>query len=164
MRFFTEPQPVAFPSSPPNTSARRSRRLVEGYRSASNPSSRSRTTSIFCRRQKDVSAPRANAQGFAPTALGRAGFGPIRSIRPIRPIGRAAGLFPQPVQILHGRIPARARRVPAMVRPGAPYAGKRRYEDLGADHFDRRDKSKAISRLVKRLNDLGCEVEVRNVA
>jgi transposase len=38
------------------------------------------------------------------------------------------------------------------------------YEDLGADHFDRRDKSKVISRLVKRLNDLGCEVEVRNVA
>jgi hypothetical protein len=29
------------------------------------------------------------------------------------------------------------------------------YHDLGADHFSRRDGSKAIHRLVRRLNDLG---------
>ncbi len=34
------------------------------------------------------------------------------------------------------------------------------YEDLGADHFTRRDRSKAIRRLVRRLNDLGCKVEL----
>ena len=34
------------------------------------------------------------------------------------------------------------------------------YRDLGADHFSRRDKSKAILRLVRRLNDLGCDVTV----
>jgi transposase len=38
------------------------------------------------------------------------------------------------------------------------------YRDLGADHFDRRDKSKAIGRLVRRLGDLGCEVEIKAVA
>ena len=35
------------------------------------------------------------------------------------------------------------------------------YRDLGAQHFDRRDKAKAIRRLVQRLTDLGCDVEVR---
>ena len=35
------------------------------------------------------------------------------------------------------------------------------YRDLGAQHFDRRDTSKTIRRLVKRLSDLGCEVEVK---
>jgi transposase len=34
------------------------------------------------------------------------------------------------------------------------------YSDLGAQHFDRRDKSKTIRRLVRRLSDLGCNVEV----
>lgn len=34
------------------------------------------------------------------------------------------------------------------------------YRDLGADHFTRRDKSKAIQRLVRRLNDLDCEVQL----
>ena len=34
------------------------------------------------------------------------------------------------------------------------------YQDLGADHFSRRDRSKAIQRLVRRLNDLGCEVQL----
>ena len=34
------------------------------------------------------------------------------------------------------------------------------YHDLGAEHFTRRDKSKAIQRLVRRLNDLGCEVQL----
>jgi len=33
------------------------------------------------------------------------------------------------------------------------------YRDLGADHFSRRDRSKAILRLVRRLNDLGCNVQ-----
>ncbi len=35
------------------------------------------------------------------------------------------------------------------------------YNDLGHLHFDRRDSSKTIRRLVKRLSDLGCEVEVK---
>lgn len=38
------------------------------------------------------------------------------------------------------------------------------YQDLGADHFSRRDRSKAIQRLVRRLNDLGCEVQVTPLA
>ena len=38
------------------------------------------------------------------------------------------------------------------------------YEDLGPTHFDRRDKTKTIHRLVRRLADLGCEVEVRHAA
>jgi len=38
------------------------------------------------------------------------------------------------------------------------------YRDLGADHFSRRDRSKAIQRLVRRLNDLGCEVQVTPLA
>jgi transposase len=32
------------------------------------------------------------------------------------------------------------------------------YNDLGIDHFDRQDRSKAIRRLLKRLQDLGCDV------
>jgi transposase len=34
------------------------------------------------------------------------------------------------------------------------------YRDLGPDHFDRRDRSKVIHRLVRRLRDLGCEVAI----
>jgi transposase len=34
------------------------------------------------------------------------------------------------------------------------------YRDLGPAHFDRRDRTKTIHRLVRRLNDLGCRVEV----
>ncbi len=34
------------------------------------------------------------------------------------------------------------------------------YQDLGADHFSRRDRTKAIRRLVRRLNDLGCDVQL----
>ena len=34
------------------------------------------------------------------------------------------------------------------------------YKDLGADHFTRRDRSKMIQRLVRRINDLGCEVQL----
>jgi transposase len=35
------------------------------------------------------------------------------------------------------------------------------YRDLGADHFDRRDKAKLANRLIRRLHDLGFAVEVR---
>jgi transposase len=45
-----------------------------------------------------------------------------------------------------------------MLRDGAPY------RDLGADHFVRRDKAKTIGRLVRRLRDLGCEVDVKHAA
>ena len=38
------------------------------------------------------------------------------------------------------------------------------YRDLGADHFARRDKAKTIGRLVRRLRDLGCEVDVKHAA
>jgi hypothetical protein len=38
------------------------------------------------------------------------------------------------------------------------------YRDLGSDHFDRGDKSKAIGRLVRRLGDIGCELEMKAVA
>lgn len=34
------------------------------------------------------------------------------------------------------------------------------YRDVGADHFSRRDRSKAIVRLVRRLNDLGCSAQI----
>jgi transposase len=34
------------------------------------------------------------------------------------------------------------------------------YRDLGADHFAHRDRSKAVLRLVRRLNDLGCNVAI----
>ena len=34
------------------------------------------------------------------------------------------------------------------------------YHDLGAEHFTRRDRSKAIQRLVRRLGDLGCHVQL----
>jgi len=38
------------------------------------------------------------------------------------------------------------------------------YQDLGPDHFDRRDRSKTIRRLVRRLHDLGCDVLVTTEA
>lgn len=38
------------------------------------------------------------------------------------------------------------------------------YRDLGSAHFDRHDKNKTISRLVRRLHDLGCDVEVKHAA
>jgi transposase len=38
------------------------------------------------------------------------------------------------------------------------------YRDLGVDHFDRRDREKVIARLVRRLSNLGCEVELKQVA
>jgi len=42
-----------------------------------------------------------------------------------------------------------------MLRDGTPY------RDLGPHHFDRRDQSKAIKRLVRRLTDLGCDVQIK---
>jgi len=41
-----------------------------------------------------------------------------------------------------------------MLRDGVPY------RDLGPAHFDRRDRTKTIRRLIRRLGDLGCRVEV----
>jgi len=38
------------------------------------------------------------------------------------------------------------------------------YNDLGSDYFDRRDATKTIKRLIRRLHDLGCEVEVKTAA
>lgn len=38
------------------------------------------------------------------------------------------------------------------------------YRDLGADHYDRQDRSRAISRLVRRLHHLGCQVEIKPAA
>jgi hypothetical protein len=38
------------------------------------------------------------------------------------------------------------------------------YQDLGADHFVRRHRSKMINRLVKRPSDLGCEVVLAEAA
>lgn len=38
------------------------------------------------------------------------------------------------------------------------------YRDLGHDYFDRLDKNKTIDRLVRRLRDLGCEVELQDAA
>lgn len=38
------------------------------------------------------------------------------------------------------------------------------YRDLGDDYFNQRDRSRAITRLVRRLNELGCEVELKQVA
>ena len=34
------------------------------------------------------------------------------------------------------------------------------YEDLGADHFDKRGKGKQIDRLVRRLQNLGFAIEI----
>jgi transposase len=34
------------------------------------------------------------------------------------------------------------------------------YKDLGAGHFARRDREKVIQRLVRRINDLGCDVQL----
>ncbi len=33
------------------------------------------------------------------------------------------------------------------------------YQDLGSDQFDHRDKTKTIRRLLRRLADLGCNVD-----
>jgi transposase len=38
------------------------------------------------------------------------------------------------------------------------------YKDLGPLHFERRDKSKTIRRLVQKLNHLGCRVEIHAAA
>ena len=38
------------------------------------------------------------------------------------------------------------------------------YKDLGAGHFARRDRGKLIQRLVRRINDLGCQVQLTPMA
>jgi len=38
------------------------------------------------------------------------------------------------------------------------------YRDLGSEHFDRHDKTKTITRLVRRLQNLGCDVEIKHAA
>jgi transposase len=38
------------------------------------------------------------------------------------------------------------------------------YQDLGTDHFDRRDKARITKRLIRRLEDLGLSVEVKPAA
>ena len=38
------------------------------------------------------------------------------------------------------------------------------YADLGPDHFVRHDKAKAAMRLVRRLKDLGYDVEIIGAA
>jgi transposase len=38
------------------------------------------------------------------------------------------------------------------------------YKELGAKHFDRHDTGKTIGRLVRRLQDLGCEVDIKRAA
>ena len=38
------------------------------------------------------------------------------------------------------------------------------YKDLGADHFARRNRSKVIRRLLRRLDDLGCKVQLTTEA
>lgn len=43
-------------------------------------------------------------------------------------------------------------------------AGGVEYHDLGPYHFDRLDKTKAINRLVRRLQQLGCDVQVQHAA
>ena len=35
------------------------------------------------------------------------------------------------------------------------------YPDLGADHFDRRDKTRLAKRLIAQLHDLGCKVDYK---
>ncbi len=43
-------------------------------------------------------------------------------------------------------------------------SNQRPWADLGADHFDRRDKAKVSRRLVKRLEDLGFQVQLQAAA
>lgn len=45
-----------------------------------------------------------------------------------------------------------------MLREGVPY------RDLGPQHFDRNDKTRTIKRLVRRLQELGCQVQMPEVA
>lgn len=45
-----------------------------------------------------------------------------------------------------------------MLRDGVPY------HDLGPDYFDRLDRSNTIKRLVRKLEDLGCQVELNKAA
>jgi transposase len=48
--------------------------------------------------------------------------------------------------------------VHGMLRDGEPY------RDLGAEHFNRHDRERAASRLIRRIRDLGYDVEMRPAA
>ena len=45
-----------------------------------------------------------------------------------------------------------------MLRDGVPY------HDVGPDYFDRLNRANTIKRLVRKLEDLGCEVELKKAA
>jgi hypothetical protein len=45
-----------------------------------------------------------------------------------------------------------------LLRDGVPY------HDLSPEHFAPRDRAKTIRRLVRRLRNLGCEVDARHAA
>ena len=45
-----------------------------------------------------------------------------------------------------------------VLRDGVPY------HDLSPEHFAPRDRAKTIRRLVRRLRNLGCEVDARHAA
>jgi transposase len=45
-----------------------------------------------------------------------------------------------------------------ILRNGVPY------RDLGPDHFDQIGKAKLIRRLVNKLDELGCKVEIKEAA
>ena len=45
-----------------------------------------------------------------------------------------------------------------MLKRGVPYA------DLGPDHFDRTDRTRTASRLVRRLIEMGFEVQIKAAA
>jgi hypothetical protein len=56
--------------------------------------------------------------------------------------------------------------VAASILTSAYYILSRRqpYKDLGPAHFDRLDSAKLARRLVRRLNDLGFQVDIRGAA
>jgi len=69
------------------------------------------------------------------------------------------------------------RRAPQIVAKAAPRPGARSlesdffgshagtvYEDLGPHYFDTRDHLKLVRRLVRRLSDLGVQVELKGAA
>lgn len=50
--------------------------------------------------------------------------------------------------------------VPLRHRCPRPLKDGVEYKDLGTGHFARRDCEKLIQRLVRRINDLGCDVQL----
>ena len=45
-----------------------------------------------------------------------------------------------------------------MLKKGVPYA------DLGPDHFDRTDRTRTAMRLVRKLGELGFQVQIKDAA